>query len=291
MPSRSNLSYYAKRGTALVLGLIAGSAALRLKRDLRDSAYLAQADAVVVSYPKSGRTFVRAMLARLFRRQYGIDERRLLEFADLRRAKAGVPRLLFTHAGDTMRRPEEIQLDKRAYAHTKVILIARHPGDIAVSRYHHLKHRSRDKARKKLAERQLDEFVWVDQGGIPSIVKFLNDFAELDREHQNVTIVRYEDFLAQPEATLATVAKAIGLSAGSEDIADAVAFGSIENLKRLEQDRYFTSSRLRHSKKGDEKSGKVRKGGSGGFRKVLGAREARHIDEYVKQNLDSVFGY
>ena len=54
-----------------------GSAALRLKRDLRDAAWLSEADAVVVSYPKSGRTFVRAMLARLYQRRFGIDERGL----------------------------------------------------------------------------------------------------------------------------------------------------------------------------------------------------------------------
>ena len=57
-----------------------------------------------------------------------------------------------------------ITLDK------KVVLIARHPGDIAVSRYHHLKHRSRDKARRRLADQPLESFVWADEGGIPSIV-------------------------------------------------------------------------------------------------------------------------
>lgn len=291
MRGRSPIKNIARSAAAQLLRLVPGSAALRLKRDLRDAAWLAKADAVVVSYPKSGRTFVRAMLARLFQRQFGIDERKLLEFPVLRRARAGVPRLLFTHAGDSMRPPSEIRLDKTAYGHAKVVLIARHPADIAVSRYHHLKHRSRDKARKRLAQRQLDEFVWADEGGIPSIVKFLNDFAELGREQKNVTVVRYEDFLADPTKALAKLARAIGLASKRDDIADAVEFGRIENLKLREQEGYFTSARLRPAKKGDQKSGKVRKGGSGGYRKVLGAREARHIDEYVKENLDPIFGY
>src|SRR4051812_7781780 len=177
----------ARKAAARLLRLVPGSAALALKRDLRDAAWLAEADAVIVSYPKSGRTFVRAMLARLFQRKFGIDERRLLEFPMLENAPAGVPRLLFTHAGDTMRSPEQIHLQAGAYADKKVVLIARHPGDIAVSRYHHLKHRSRDRARRRLAELPLDEFVWVGQGGIPSIVKFLNDFAALP----GVTVIRY----------------------------------------------------------------------------------------------------
>jgi hypothetical protein len=288
---RRFLRNVARRSAAQLLRLVPGSTALRWKRDLRDAAWLDEADAVIVSYPKSGRTFVRAMLARLYQKRFGIDERKLLEFPVLRRAARGTPRLLFTHAGDTMRTPEQVRLNKAGYRHAKVVLIARHPGDIAVSRYYHLKFRSRDRARKRLANQQLDTFVWAEKGGIPSIVRFLNDFAELQREHGNVTIIRYEDFLAQPRSTLRQLADAVGLEVTDEDIADAVHFGDIRSLKKREQEGYFTSNRLRPSKAGDQRSSKVRKGGSGGFRTNLGAREARHIDEFVKEELDPVFGY
>ena len=152
------------------------------------------------------------MLARLYQRRFGIDERRLLEFPMLRRAPTDVPRVLFTHAGDTMRGPEEIRLDPADYAHSRIVLIARHPGDIAVSRYHHLKHRSRDKARRKLAQQEMETFVWAAQGGIPSIVTFLNQVASIP----SVTIIRYEDFLAHPKRSLASLAKAIGIDAQAE---------------------------------------------------------------------------
>ena len=271
---------------AQLLRLVPGSAALALKRDLRDAAWLAEADAVIVSYPKSGRTFVRAMLARLFQLKFGIDERRLLEFPMLRDAPGEAPRLLFTHAGDTMRTPDEIGLDPAGYAGKKVVLIARHPGDIAVSRYHHLKHRSRDRARRSLAELPLGKFVWTDQGGIPSIVKFLNDFAALP----GVTIIRYEDFLADPAKALAKLARAIGLKVSGQDIADAVEFGSLPSLKQREREGYFQSSRLQAAQKGDDKSFKVRKGGSGGYRRALGAA-ARKVDQYVAEQLDPRLGY
>src|SRR5689334_16446147 len=117
MPVRdrdSHLSHLAKLAAATALRAVPGTAALRLKRDLRDSAWLSEADAVVVSYPKSGRTFVRAMLARLYQRRFGIDERQLLEFPMLRGAPDDVPRVLFTHAGDAMRRPDEIRLNPSA---------------------------------------------------------------------------------------------------------------------------------------------------------------------------------
>jgi hypothetical protein len=276
-----------RAAAAQALRLVPGSAAVALKRDLRDAAWLSEADAVVISYPKSGRTFIRAMLARLYQRRFGVDERRLLEFPMLRRAPADAPRALFTHAGDTMRSPDEIRLDASAYEHKKVVLIARHPGDIAVSRYHHLKHRSRDKARQRLAELPLDRFVWADEGGIPSIVAFLNQFAALPA----ITIVRYEDFLAEPEESLQTLAKAIGLKVDAGDIADAVEFGSLASLKQREREGYFTSSRLRPARAGDAKSAKVRSGKSGGYREQLGAADAKKIDDYLDAHLSPLFSY
>ena len=281
------MTNFFRLGAAQLLRLVPGSAALRMKRDLRDAAWLSEADAIVVSFPKSGRTFVRAMVARLFQLKFGIDERSLLEFPLLRKANADVPRLLFTHGGDAMRRPDEIRIDPRDYAGKKLVLIARHPADIAVSRYHHLKHRSRDKARRRLADQPLETFIWAEQGGIPSIVQFLNRFARLP----GVTIIRYEDFLSDPAASLRHLAKAIGLKPGKQDIANAVEFGALPNLRKLESEGYFTSSRLRPARKGDPKSGKVRQGTSGGYRAQLGDAEAEKVDVYIRDHLDPRFGY
>src|SRR5438034_11382044 len=114
MGRRCNLLKSLALGAAAqLLRLVPGTAALRWKRDLRDAAWLADADAVLVSFPKSGRTFVRAMLARLFQLKFGVDERKLLDFPSLRRA--GVLRLLFVHTGDAMREPGEIKADAANY--------------------------------------------------------------------------------------------------------------------------------------------------------------------------------
>lgn len=287
MSRGTSLINLARLTAAQLLRLVPGSAALRVKRDLRDSAWLSEAEAVVVSFPKSGRTFVRAMLARLYQRRFGVDERGLLEFPTLRNAPAGAPRVLFTHAGDAMRRPDRISIDPSDYVGKKLVLLVRHPADIAVSRYHHLKHRSRDKARQRLAEQPLETFVWADEGGIPSIVEFLNQFAALP----GVTIIRYEDFLADPRKSLKKLAGAIGMETDAKDIADAVEFGSLANLKKLEREDYFTSSRLRPARKDDDQSGKVRSGKSGGFRAELRKDAARRTDDYLRDRLDPRLGY
>ena len=227
------------------------------------------------------------MLARLYNRRFGIDERGLLEFPALRNAPRQVPRVLFTHAGDAMRRPADIRLDRGDYAGRRVVLIARHPGDISISRYFHLKHRSRDKARRQLAGQPIETFVWADEGGIPSIVAFLNQFAALP----GVTILRYEDFIANPEQSLKALAMAVGLDVDRDDISDAVQFGSLSSLKQRENEGYFTSSRLRRARKGDARSGKVRSGKSGGYRAQLSPQAAERIDAYVDGHLDASLGY
>jgi len=273
------------------LRLVPGSWARRVRRDLRDSAWLRHADAVIISFPKSGRTFVRAMLSRLFQRRFDVDERRLLEFPMLQKAPPNVPRLLFTHAGDAMRTAEEIELNPAEYAHCRVVLLARHPGDVAVSRYHHLKHRSRDRARQRLAEQPLETFVWSEQGGIPAIVRFMNQWAKLVRERKDAGIVRYDDFLSDPVTTLSDLTKKIALEVEAGDIQDAAEFGALGNLKQREREGYFHSSRLQAAKKGDDASYKVRTGSSGGYRKRLEPENAERVDAFVAANLDPLFGY
>lgn len=279
------LTAFSLRAAYQLLRAVPGT--LDLRRDLRDAAWLSEADATLVSFPKSGRTYVRAMLARLYQRRFGIDERDLLHFPSLRRAPATVPRLFFTHGGDAMRRPDEIRINPSAYANTKLIFLARHPGDIAISRYHHLRHRSRHKGRRRLAEQPLETFIWTEQGGIPSIVTFMNQFAQIP----GTTIVRYPDFAADAEATLARLSRAIGLEFEDEDIADAVAFARLPNLKQHEREGYFRSSRLRLRREGDEFSGKVRKGFDGGHRVELDPEAAARVEQYVSDALDPRFGF
>jgi Sulfotransferase domain len=279
-------------GTAVqLLRLVPGSWARRVRRDLRDAVWLRQADVVIISFPKSGRTFVRAMLGRLFQRRFGIDERELLEFPMLLRAPADVPRLLFTHAGDAMRTTSEIRLRPEDYVHCRVVLLARHPADVTVSRYHHLKHRSRDLARRRLAQQPLASFIWSEHGGIPAVVEFMNQWAALARSRRDVGIVRYEDFLSEPESTLADLAAKIGVEVDPADVADAADFGALGNLKKREREGYFRSPRLRAARKGDDASYKVRSGSSGGYRNSLDPEGVAKVDAYVAEHLDAVFGY
>ena len=252
---------------------------------------MSDADAAIVSFPKSGRTFVRVMLARLYQQQFGIDEREALKFATLRGAAPQVPRILFTHDGDAMRRPDRIRIDRKAYRGRRIVVLARHPGDVVVSRYFHLKHRSHDPARQRLASQPLEDFVWTEHGGVPSIVRFLNQWADVVRERGDALIVRYEDFLEDPEKSLGALASFIGLDSTSAGIKEAVEFARFDNLQKKEREGYFSSDRFGPGRAGDESSFKVRSGKSGGFRTQLSEDNRGRVEAYVREHLDPVFGY
>lgn len=268
-----------------------GSKVQRIGNYWRDLDQLAEADVAFVSFPKSGRTFVRVMLARLYQRQFGIDERDLLKFATLRRAPKSVPRIMFTHNGNAMRPPSQIKINRKAFRGRRVAVLARHPGDIAVSRYHHLKHRSGDPVRQRLAQQPLEDFVWSTHGGIPSIVRYLNQWAELSRERDGILILRFEDFLSEPERALHMLAEFMGLAGDQAAIQDAADFARFDNLKDREREGYFTSGRLGPRRTGNDSSYKVRSGKSGGFRAQLSEAGRERIERYVRENLDSMFGY
>src|SRR5262249_2936615 len=103
---------------------------------------LSQADVVVVSFGKSGRTWVRMLLSRYFQTRHGLKPSAFLGFDNLNRKVGAIPRVLFTHdnylrdyTGHTGTR--EDFYDKR------VVLLVRHPADVAVSQYHQWKFRMR----------------------------------------------------------------------------------------------------------------------------------------------------
>lgn len=197
------------------------SKVLGWKRDRADRRKLRQANVVLVSFPKSGRTYVRTMLARLFKVEHGIDDRNVLKFSELQNAAPSVPRLLFTHDGDAMRRTSDVRVDPSLYAGKKVALLVRHPADTVISRYHHLRDRSVDPARQLLSSQPVEEFVWTERGGIPAIIAFMNQWALLCRKRGDIHLIRYEDVLSDPKQQIQALARFVGLEASDEAVVEA----------------------------------------------------------------------
>jgi hypothetical protein len=103
---------------------------------------LQRADVVIVSFGKSGRTWVRVMLSRFYQVRYGLSDKHLIGFDNLHWRNRAIPKMFFTH--DNYLKDYTGNSDTKAdYYGKKVILLVRHPADVSVSQYHQWRYRMR----------------------------------------------------------------------------------------------------------------------------------------------------
>ena len=125
--------------------LPAAGAQAALERHLRgkeEFRKLQLADVVIVSFGKSGRTWLRVLLSRFFQLRFGLRPSAFIGFDNLHRKNDGIPRVFFTH--DNYLRDFTGNADsKRDFYGKKVVLLVRQPGDVAVSQFHQWKFRMR----------------------------------------------------------------------------------------------------------------------------------------------------
>lgn len=262
-----------------------------LRRDIRDRLALAEADAVFVSFPKSGRTWLRVMLSRLYHVHFGVAGEEVLEFDNLHRLDQRIPKILVTHDGEPWHTPESLTRDKRAYAGRKVLLLVRHPIDVAVSRYFHVRNRARWIPYPEYRDMPIDEFVWAPLGGLPTIVAYMNIWEQARRICGDFLIVRYEDFRAQPEATLQAVSTFLAIGASPDEIADAVSYAAFETLREKEAHGAIQSHRLGARQEGNPDSLKVRRGKVRGYLDYFESAEVARLEAFVRDNLAATYGY
>lgn len=259
---------------------------------------LRRADFVLMSWGKSGRTWLRLMLSRFYQVRHGLSARAFLQFDNLKRREPAIPSVFFTH-GNYLRNYTGHWDDKRDFYDKQVLLLARDPRDIAVSQYFQWKHRMRP--RKKMLndypphgeDLAIFDFVLKRDAGLPRIVEFLNVWARELPRLRGSHVVRYEDLRARTEPVLAGILGFLGTPGRPEEVAEAVRFASFEHMQQLEQRRFFWSvgRRLVPGDRRNPESYKVRRAVVGGYRDYFSDEEAAAIDAYVRSKLSPLYSY
>ncbi|MAG30032.1 MAG: sulfotransferase [Deltaproteobacteria bacterium] len=275
---------------------------IRIERWLRgreETRRLNHADVAVVSFGKSGRTWLRVMISRYYQLVHGIPERVLLGFDNYHRRDPSIPKIFFTH--DNYIKDYTGEFDSKASFHAKrVVLLVRNPKDIAVSQYFQWQHRMRP-AKKRLnrypphgAIVSPFEFVMDPNCGLPHIIAYLNLWAREAEKVENLLIVRYEDMRSDPDGTLRRLMDFVnGKPPNGEAIRSAVEYSSVENMRKLEERNVFwlAGGRMKPGKKGDPNSYKVRRAKVGGYKDYFDEVQAGQIDELVRKDLLPSYGY
>jgi hypothetical protein len=271
----------------------------RWLRGREETRRLRRADVAIVSFGKSGRTWLRVMISRYYQLVHGIPERALLGFDNYHRRDSRIPKIFFTH--DNYIKDYTGEHDSKAsFYGKKVVLMVRNPKDIVVSQYFQWQHRMRP-AKKKLnkypphgTEVSAYDFVMDPDCGLPDIIAYLNLWAREAQRVERLLIVRYEDMRSDPNKTLRRVMEFINdNSVDASAIEGAVEYSSVENMRKLEEKNVFwlAGGRMKPGKKGDPNSYKVRRAKVGGYTDYFDDKERAEIDRLVSHDLSPTYGY
>jgi hypothetical protein len=185
-------------------------------------------DTFIVSYPRSGNTWTRFLIANLLHRDEPVT------FANIDRLIPdihAVPRKVLR----TTPRPRVIKsheyFDLR---YPQVIYIVRDPRDVAVSYYHfHRKFRRIDPDYP--IESYVTRFIAGEFDSYASWGQNVASWIGTRRCGDGFLLLRYEDLIENPECELAKVASFFQIEVSPEQLSRAVELSSADRMRRLEK--------------------------------------------------------
>jgi len=255
---------------------------------------LSGGDAIVVSVPKSGRTWLRAFVCAYFCKRFGLEfTLRPERYRDPR-----VPRLIFSHdlfehrtkGGLWDRLRGKYLVPRTELSRAKIILLVRDPRDCFVSLYLQITRRDPN-APVDLKQKGVSDLLRDERFGVRAIVNAMNDWLNEFSRRDNFTLIRYEAVRASPAEHFRDLLALLGESTPDITIfEEALKFAGFENMQKLEAAGAFDSKILRPGDVRDPESFKVRRGKVGGYREYLSCEDQKYAADALAE-LDVRFGY
>ncbi len=275
-----------------------------------------RADAIIISVPKSGRTWLRVLI-QTYRSGGRMEGFSLSAQAD---HELPPPTVYFTHERwDHRTTPSLKEVVLRAHLlpvellwQKPVILLVRDPRDVMVSLYFEETRRRRKFLEASWRQRQplvrtvdwlfmhltqrspfagsMGDFLRHPVTGIRPIVRLMNDWLWQFSRLPRFRLVRYEDLHRSGLAAFRDVLLFLGAREINDEVLARVwAFGSYENMRRLEATGMF-DERLQPADQADPESFKVRRGKVGGYVDYLSPGDIAWLNQEIGR-LDPRFGY
>ncbi|HEX7374102.1 MAG TPA: sulfotransferase domain-containing protein, partial [Steroidobacteraceae bacterium] len=199
-----------------------------------------EADCYLLSYPKTGRTWVRVMMGQLLARHCGHAELAQVELGARMPRFAGVPHVAAKHDGTPQKKTAaEINPDRSEFAGCRVILLVRDLRDTVVSNYFQVTRRQIRYAG------DMASYVRWPRGSFDGMLRYYNVWAQQRRVPQAFLLVRYEDLHTDTPRELRRIADFLQLrDVRDASIAGAVDYASFGAMKNREASRPADASVL-----------------------------------------------
>jgi Sulfotransferase domain len=255
---------------------------------------LSGGEVILLSAPKSGRTWIRTFLCAYLCRRYGLD----FTLQPGRYNHAEFPRVVFSHdrfehrtKGNRWDRLRgKYLVPKKEVRRAKIILLARDPRDCFVSLYAQMTRRD-PSAAEALKRKTVSELLRDKRFGILGFVRAMNDWLDEFASQKNFMIIRYEALRASPAEHFRELLAVLGETTPDMSIfQEALEFSEFENMQKLEAAGAFDSKILRPGDVRDPESFKVRRGKIGGYREYLSVQDQEYASNALRE-LDARFGY
>jgi estrone sulfotransferase len=221
-------------------------------------------DSLLVSYPKSGNTWVRFYLCNLL---FLIEEIKV--DVDFKKLDETMPEL---GASDLSKEwlykfPRIVKTHKSkwfCFDKYKSILVVRDPRDVMVSYFYYL---NKSKQKNAKVPSVFSEFIRSKKYGLIPWFEFYNHWLK----HPDLTVIYYEDMLDETLETFSRFNKILDIDVSDEFIYEAILLSSSEKIKELQKkDNYLEKDK---NFKAD-------------FKFLRSGKKSQWVDKFSKEDLD-----
>ena len=241
---------------------------------------MAKTPVCIISFPKSGRTWLKLMVGKALCEHLHIDESEMLDFDRLAES-TGIPATTFLHDGSSLKERErfdELATSKAEFADSSVVFILRDPRDVMVSLYFQATRR------RRAFTGTIEDFIRDPTHGIRKCAAFHRIWADNQHVPRKFLLVTYEDMKRDPASVVRSVLGVLGMDDVSTAAVDsAVAFGDFENMQQLESSGHFADPILRPGRSNDPDSFKVRRGKVGGYSDYLSDSDCAYLEKVMAE--------
>ena len=251
-------------------------------------------DVTIISYPKSGRTWLERLLIETGKSVKNLEADKISAYKELFKRAPDLPNIRFSHACSSWEElnisciyndneVDDININK--YAKGKVIFLYRDPRDVLVSSYHHMKYRN------GIAGLEGKDLINHKIVGLKKIIKFMNFMLRYVKDREDCMLVSYEDMKIDARAVLSDVCNFVKMKADQTTVSEAVSACEFNVMQKKEQKGEYKNPRLSPVNKNNVHSFKVRKGKVGGYSEFFSAEEIDLLNRIMKENIDPFFKY